>query len=248
MLAGRQGKVEGPRRFAEDRTTAGLPAAGAGLPHNAHVPGRLAERLTEEMPEGGVRQPVAPLEVRRLQGVGAPTFDVVEDRSIDAVAAAGVKEPQVQGLASDLPRVHQPRRPGNEPSVAPTFPLPGTARDGTRQAGGWPCRADRVPGEGRMPWARRRVGDTRGAPVTPEAAQPGSRRVVLLTRESDTTALVANFLAERFSELTTVVESPESRFRVARRRARRIGWVQVGGQLAFVLLVVSVLSHRRVPG
>src|SRR6202042_2891190 len=89
-------------------------------------------------------------------------------------------------------------------------------------------------------------GDTRGQPVTPEAAHPGSPRVVLLTRESDTTALVANFLAERF-DLTTVVESPESRFRVARRRASRIGWVQVGGQLAFVLLVVSVLSHRARP-
>ena len=98
-----------------------------------------------------------------------------------------------------------------------------------------------------MPWARQRVGDTRGRPVTPEAAQPGSRRVVLLTWESDTTALVANVLAERFSDLTTVVESPESRFRVARRRASRIGWVQVGGQLAFVLLVVSVLSHRARP-
>ena len=70
-----------------------------------------------------------------------------------------------------------------------------------------------------------------------------------MTWESDTTALVANVLAERFSDLTTVVESPESRLRVARRRASRIGWVQVGGQLAFVLLVVSVLSHRGVsPG
>ena len=77
--------MEGRRRFAEDRTTAGRPASGAGLPHNAHVPGRQAERLAEEMPEGGVRQQVAPLEVRRPQGVGAPTFDVVEDRRIDVV-------------------------------------------------------------------------------------------------------------------------------------------------------------------
>ena len=82
--------------------------------------------------------------------------------------------------------------------------------------------------------------------MRPEAAGPGSPRVVLLTRESDTTALVANCLAARFGDLTTVVESPESRFRMARRRARRIGWVQVGGQLAFVLLD-AVLSHRARP-
>ena len=83
--------------------------------------------------------------------------------------------------------------------------------------------------------------------MTPEPPRSGSRRVVLLTRESDTTALVANFLAARFGDLTTVVESPESRFRVARRRANRIGWVRVGGQLAFVFFVASVLSHRARP-
>jgi phosphoribosylglycinamide formyltransferase-1 len=87
------------------------------------------------------------------------------------------------------------------------------------------------------------------ASVTPEATQTNSRRVVLLTRESDTTALVADFLAQRFDEVITVVEARESRFRVARRRAKRVGWVRVGGQLAFVLLADSVLSrlgHARV--
>jgi hypothetical protein len=89
------------------------------------------------------------------------------------------------------------------------------------------------------------VSVTRGdTSVATGVNHPKSHRVVLLTKESDTTALVANILAQRFDEVITVVESPESRFRVARRRAKRIGWVQVGGQLAFVLLVVSVLSRR----
>ena len=46
------------------------------------------------------------------------------------------------------------------------------------------------------------------ASATTEATQPLLQRVVLLTRESDTTTLVANFLAERFDEVTTVVEIP----------------------------------------
>jgi methionyl-tRNA formyltransferase len=82
--------------------------------------------------------------------------------------------------------------------------------------------------------------------VTAEAKHPKSHRVVLLTRNSDTTALVANFLAQRFDDVTTVVENPESRVRVARRRAKRIGWASVGGQVAFVVLI-SVLSRRARP-
>jgi folate-dependent phosphoribosylglycinamide formyltransferase PurN len=77
-----------------------------------------------------------------------------------------------------------------------------------------------------------------------EGRHPRSYRVVVLTRENDTTALLANYLAQRFDEVITVVERPESRFRVARRRAKRIGWVRVGGQLAFVALIISVLSRR----
>jgi methionyl-tRNA formyltransferase len=70
------------------------------------------------------------------------------------------------------------------------------------------------------------------------------RRVVVLTRENDATAALVNTVATRCDEVITVVEKPQSRLQVARRRARRIGWVQVVGQLAFAALVVPVLSRR----
>jgi folate-dependent phosphoribosylglycinamide formyltransferase PurN len=96
------------------------------------------------------------------------------------------------------------------------------------------------------------VAGVRGGPTMTQDAEPvttgGARtalpRVVLLTRESDTTTLVAGFLAQRFDVVATVVEAPESRLRVARRRARRIGWTRVAGQLAFVVCIVSVLRRR----
>jgi hypothetical protein len=136
VLARGQGEVEGRRRFAEDGTTAGRPASGAGLAHNAHVPGRQAERLAEEMPEGGVCQQVAPLEVRRLQGVGAPTFDVVEGRRIDAVVSAGVEEPQVQRLARDSPRVLQPRVTGDRVERGTDVPVTGHSPGRYQASGG----------------------------------------------------------------------------------------------------------------
>lgn len=71
-----------------------------------------------------------------------------------------------------------------------------------------------------------------------------SRRVVLLTREGDSSVLVANFLAQHFAEVVTVVERREPVFRVARRRARRIGWIQVAGQVAFLVLVLPMLNRR----
>lgn len=71
-----------------------------------------------------------------------------------------------------------------------------------------------------------------------------SRRVVLLTREGDTTAILANHLARRFDEVITVVEGPASALGAARRRAKRIGWLRTAGQLAFAALVLSVLRRR----
>jgi methionyl-tRNA formyltransferase len=67
---------------------------------------------------------------------------------------------------------------------------------------------------------------------------------VVLARDNDATAIVVHYLAARFGDVVTVVEQPESRLTVARRRARRLGWVRVAGQLAFVLLAMPVL-HRQ---
>ena len=72
----------------------------------------------------------------------------------------------------------------------------------------------------------------------------GVRRVVVLTREDETTALLVHALTPRCDEVITIVEEPESRLATARRRARRIGRVRVAGQLVFAALVVPLLRRR----
>jgi methionyl-tRNA formyltransferase len=79
--------------------------------------------------------------------------------------------------------------------------------------------------------------------MTSRAPVP-SRRIVLLARDNDATASVAHYLSDRFDDVVTVVEQSESRLKLARRRARRLGWVHVAGQLAFVAFAVPVLEWR----
>jgi methionyl-tRNA formyltransferase len=55
--------------------------------------------------------------------------------------------------------------------------------------------------------------------------------------------MVANYLDSRVRDLVLVVESSPSRVRMARRRARRLGWVDATGQILFVALVLPVLRH-----
>jgi folate-dependent phosphoribosylglycinamide formyltransferase PurN len=71
-----------------------------------------------------------------------------------------------------------------------------------------------------------------------------SPRVVLLAGPGYSTDIVANFLASRVPELILVVEDPPSRVRMARRRARRVGWVRTGGQILFVALLQPLLRRR----
>lgn len=77
------------------------------------------------------------------------------------------------------------------------------------------------------------------------SSAPGpSRRIVVLARDNDATAIVVHYLADRFDDVVTVVEQPESRMTVVRRRARRLGWARVAGQLAFAGLAMPVLRWR----
>ena len=68
-------------------------------------------------------------------------------------------------------------------------------------------------------------------------------RVVLLAGPDESTNVVANYLGSRVRDLVLVVESPPSRVRMARRRARRVGWVAATGQILFVALVLPVLRR-----
>jgi folate-dependent phosphoribosylglycinamide formyltransferase PurN len=58
--------------------------------------------------------------------------------------------------------------------------------------------------------------------------------VVLLAGPGDTTDIVANALADRVPRLDVVEEQHPSRLELARRRAKRIGWTTVSGQILFV--------------
>ena len=76
---------------------------------------------------------------------------------------------------------------------------------------------------------------------------PGSdRRVVLVAGPGDTTDIVANFLRSRVPgiELDVVVEAPVSRRMMATRRARRIGWPAVVGQVLFITTALPILRWR----
>ena len=69
-------------------------------------------------------------------------------------------------------------------------------------------------------------------------------RVVLLAGPGYSSDIVANFLASRVRDLVVVLENGQSRTELARRRARRIGWSNVIGQVLFVAFVLPVLRCR----
>jgi folate-dependent phosphoribosylglycinamide formyltransferase PurN len=66
---------------------------------------------------------------------------------------------------------------------------------------------------------------------------------MLLAGPGYSTDIVANYLAARTSDLVVVVEDHQSRLELARRRARRVGWFSVVGQVLFVGLLLPVLRH-----
>jgi phosphoribosylglycinamide formyltransferase 1 len=73
------------------------------------------------------------------------------------------------------------------------------------------------------------------------------KRVVLLGDRSAATAAVAHALRTGLtqrSELLVILEESPSRLTLARRRARRLGWRTVAGQVAFVGLVMPLLRRQ----
>ena len=80
-------------------------------------------------------------------------------------------------------------------------------------------------------------------PVVRDAVRAGGK-VVLLAGPGDTTHIVANYLADRVTDLVVVVEDSPSRRRLATRRAARIGWPTVIGQILFVAGALPLLRHR----
>ena len=89
-------------------------------------------------------------------------------------------------------------------------------------------------------------------PVEGGARRPAT--VVLLAGPGDTTDIVANFLSDLLAtsahgdgpppRLEVIVEEAPSRSRMARRRAERVGWITVIGQILLVVLVLPGLRRR----
>jgi phosphoribosylglycinamide formyltransferase-1 len=72
--------------------------------------------------------------------------------------------------------------------------------------------------------------------------EPGP--IVLLAGPGDSTNIVFNYLASRFCNVVAVVEEPVPRMQIARRRAKRLGWPTVSGQMAFVGVAMPFLQWR----
>ena len=70
------------------------------------------------------------------------------------------------------------------------------------------------------------------------------RRVVLLAGGGESTNIVYHYLSARFGEVVAVKEDAVSRVELARRRAKRLGWPKVAGQILFVTAAMPLISRR----
>lgn len=80
--------------------------------------------------------------------------------------------------------------------------------------------------------------------VVGRGASRGASRVVLLAGQGVATNIVYNRLARYFEDVVVVQEGPLERWSLARRRAKKLGWPTVLGQVAFVSTVVPWLEWR----
>lgn len=69
-------------------------------------------------------------------------------------------------------------------------------------------------------------------------------RIVVLAGPGDSTSVVVHGLRRTFGDVAVVLERSQSRWVLARRRASRLGWLAVIGQVLFVSLVLPALRWR----
>lgn len=70
-----------------------------------------------------------------------------------------------------------------------------------------------------------------------------NNRIVLLCSDGDSTRAIYNALRKKHGEIKVVMEKPMSRLEMAKRRAKRLGFLEVFGQILFVGLVVPLLAR-----
>lgn len=79
--------------------------------------------------------------------------------------------------------------------------------------------------------------------MTQPVPECGSR-LVLLAGPGVSTNIIARALRANFGEAPLILEQPVPRWRLARRRAARLGYSTVFGQVLFSALAVPVMAHR----
>lgn len=67
--------------------------------------------------------------------------------------------------------------------------------------------------------------------------------VLILGSDGDSTRIVYNRLAERFTSLPAIIEEPMSRKTLLRNRIRKLGFFRVASQVAFMVGVRPILSR-----
>ncbi len=68
--------------------------------------------------------------------------------------------------------------------------------------------------------------------------------MVLLAGRNAATDIVANYLHNSLPNLIVITEDRPSRISLARRRARRLGWITALGQVLFVVVLMPVLRQQ----
>ncbi len=68
------------------------------------------------------------------------------------------------------------------------------------------------------------------------------KNIILLAGEWETTPIVYNFLKENFQLNKIIIEKPVSRKEFLKKRIKKLGWFEVGGQILFQLLIGKPLA------
>lgn len=68
------------------------------------------------------------------------------------------------------------------------------------------------------------------------------KKIVLLAGEWDTTPIVYNFLRENFGVAAAIIEGKVPRKEFLKKRAKKLGWLNVLGQMAFQATIARALS------
>ena len=84
--------------------------------------------------------------------------------------------------------------------------------------------------------------------------QPRPSRIVVVTAGGPHVWIIVNAIRDRLGEATIILENPESKRRLLLRRAGKLGWIEVAGQLGTMVftrlrkLLVSSRDQRNVAG